>query len=131
MVVKADGSGCMTTNCTLAYCDECYSSGGSCYRCQTGYEVSSNGSCVVAACSIGNCNLCNGALCSSCLSGYELSGNEMSCNPVCSDIYCTSCVGVEVCGTCEVPYSPDSSGKCVINCSLIGIANCQECSSDT
>ena len=130
-VLALDGSGCQAGNCTVNNCVICYAGGTSCYRCQQGYQVATNGSCLSTTCSIANCQLCNGALCSNCFPGYSRSNDQLVCNPVCSDVFCSNCIGPEVCGTCVSPYIPDSAGKCILDCTKIAVANCAECTSNT
>ena len=130
-VLAHNGLSCVANSCSVANCVECYQNSTKCFKCSSGYVTDSNTTCTQATCLITNCNACDGSLCLTCFSGYALSADRMSCNPVCSDLTCLSCTSPGVCGSCESPFAPDASGKCVINCGSIQVANCASCSSDS
>ena len=83
MVLASNGLSCVNSMCTVANCVECYSGGGSCYRCQSGYVTASNYTCIPATCSVSNCITCSGALCLNCFPDYSLNNAQDQCNPLC------------------------------------------------
>ena len=131
-VLSSNSKSCVTSNCVgVANCIECYSGGTFCYRCSSGYIVTASYTCAVSTCNINNCITCSGSTCGNCFPGYSLASTGLSCSPICSDIYCSNCIGPGVCGTCISPYQPNVNGICQINCALISVSNCATCQTTT
>jgi hypothetical protein len=89
--------------------------------------VTASYACAVSICNVANCITCSGSVCGNCFPGYSLSTNGLDCAPICTDIYCTTCIGSGVCGTCQTPYKPDVNGICQIDCTKISVSNCLTC----
>lgn len=122
-------TGCVTETCSVTNCVDCYDSGRKCSVCQVGYMVNpTTFICETASCVIVQCAVCEVGKCARCNLGYTPSPDGSSCQPVCSDIFCSICVGPNICGTCISPYSPDNAGKCQLDCALISVSNCAQCS---
>ena len=89
-----------TTNCASCF------GPGNCFRCSSGYYLSSMGTCI--ACTTPNCRTCNKTqVCSKCKPGFRLSGTQ--CTPCISG--CDSCSSDTTCDDCSFGYSLDSKTK--------------------
>ena len=131
--------------CGVSNCGQC-SFDNFCSICNTGYTLTSWGSCVKTTCDVANCASCSiNNICSACNSGYSLTGNlsivmptstyefacalnnqcRMTSSLTCNVNYCSYCTSNNVCASCMSGYDFDSTNtNCVATCN---VTNCYEC----
>lgn len=128
LVLSSTGKACVANTCANPNCLRCYLGGVRCSQCVAGFEVTNDFLCEASTCGIKRCIKCFNTTCGNCYPGYSLSSNSLVCNAICADPYCVDCIAPGICGECATAFTPNSLGICTIDCTLIGVSNCQECS---
>ena len=89
------------------------SSQSTCTLCRKGFVVTATGGCRGCSLSCSSCSASNITECNACAEGLQLVGGQcIQCPSNCK--LCNS----GACQTCNLGYTPNSAGVCVLNCQL-------------
>lgn len=143
----------VTPTCSVSNCNSC-SYTNFCKACNSGYSVTSYGTCVPTQCNIPNCASCSlNFICQQCNTGYTLALSPLQltsssaygfvswaltqqCIPnsvPCNITFCAICFSANQCAACASGYdfSTTNANNCVPACSITNCLQCTEGNANT